>query len=177
MSHKQTHTIGRGKYIELVHDSGWEYAHRVTGKGVVAIVAVTANNELVLTEQFRYPVQKKVIDLPAGLSGDIAGEEGEAEIRAAERELLEETGFKSKSMTYVATCPTSPGLSSEMISIFLATGAEKVADGGGDESESIKVHVVPLAKIHAWLERKATKKTCIDVKVYSALGILGRTSG
>ena len=143
--------------------------------GVVAIVAVTENDELVLTEQFRRPVNKKVIDLPAGLSGDVAGQEGEEQVKAARRELMEETGFRARTMQFIATCPTTPGMVSEEISLFVARGVSRVAEGGGDESEDIKVHVVPLKKIRGWLARKATKKTSIDIKVFAALGILAHS--
>lgn len=175
MAKSKIEVLAKGRHLQLVNDGGWEYATRVQGTGVVAIVAVTSDNELVLTEQFRRPVNKKVIDLPAGLSGDIVGEEGEEHTRAAQRELFEETGYKARELKFIATCPTTPGMVSEEISLFLARDVKRVGAGGGDESEDIKVHVVPLDKIIAWLARKSTKKTCIDMKVYAALGILAHS--
>ena len=49
-------TIAQGKFLQLVSDNGWEYVERVRASGVVAVMAVTANRELVLTEQYRAPV-------------------------------------------------------------------------------------------------------------------------
>lgn len=172
MPRSRPETLACGRFIRLVQDDSWEYADRVTGTGVVAVVAVTSADQLVLTEQFRRPVGRKVIDLPAGLSGDIAGQEGEALVKAARRELFEETGFQARRWDYLFTGPSSPGMTTEMVAFFLARGAVRVAHGGGDESESIKVHVVPLARIHSWLTRKSTKKTCIDLKVFAGLGAM-----
>ncbi len=172
MAKPKIEKLATGKFLELVKEGKWEYTRRVNASGVVAVVAVTDNDELILTEQFRPAVRMKVIDLPAGLAGDIIGQETEAFQIAAERELLEETGFASNDMTHIFTGPSSPGMVSEMLNVFLTTDVVRKNSGGGDDSEEIKVHLVPLSKIRKWLERKATTKTCIDLKVFTALGIL-----
>ncbi|MCA9080973.1 MAG: NUDIX hydrolase [Planctomycetaceae bacterium] len=172
MPRKRVETVAQGVHLALRRRDHWEFADRIRGSGVVAIVAVTQTRELILTEQYRPPVQKKVIDLPAGLSGDIAGAEQEPLLRAAKRELLEETGFTSRNWTMSFCGPSSAGMSTEMIQFFLARDCQRKTDGGGDESESIKVHVVPLDRIQRWLQRKSTSRTCIDPKVYAALGLL-----
>ena len=97
---------------------------------VVAVVAVTTENELVLTEQYRRPVRKRVVDLPAGLVGDIDGEEDEAFELAAQRELLEETGYQGEKFEYVFSGPSSAGMSTEMVAFYTARDVRKVADGG-----------------------------------------------
>ncbi|MCA8996284.1 MAG: NUDIX hydrolase [Planctomycetaceae bacterium] len=165
--------IGEGKHLRLVSERGWEYADRVRGTGVVAIVATTADDELILTEQSRVPVKRKVVDLAAGLAGDVSGEESEAFEQAARRELEEETGFHADEFWHIFTGPTSAGMVTEMVAFFRAVNCQRVSAGGGDHTEDIRVHVVPLAKIGAWLTRKQTRRTCIDPKVYAALGILG----
>ncbi len=172
MARKQVETLYQGKHLQLQKRGHWEFAARTQGTGVVAIVAVTAGQQLVLTEQFRPPVQKKVVDLPAGLAGDIAGEEQESFETAARRELIEETGFVHGAFKYIFSGPSSAGMTTEMIDFYLACDVEQVEEGGGDETEEIKVHVIPLKKIGAWLKRKETSKTCVDPKVYAALGIL-----
>lgn len=161
-----------GQHLRLMCRGSWEYADRCRGSGVVAIVAVTRHNELVLTEQFRPAIQKKVVDLAAGLAGDVAGEEDEAFERAARRELLEETGFEGDEFRFIFSGPTSAGMITEMVDFFLATDVRQTEAGGGDDSEEIHVHLVPLKRIIPWLKRKTTRKRCIDPKVYAALGIL-----
>lgn len=172
MARQSARPLAVGKHLQLIEDRGWEYADRAQGTGVVAIIAMTDDGELVLTEQYRRPVNKKVVDLAAGLVGDIEGEEEESLEVAAKRELLEETGFAAGTMEYLFTAPSSPGMTTEMVAFFLATKLKRQHAGGGDESESIKVHTVPLQKISRWLTKKQTKRTCVDTKVFAALGML-----
>ncbi len=172
MARNRVEALYQGQHLQLLKHRNWEFAARANGTGVVAIVAVTEDEKLVLTEQFRPPVQKKVVDLPAGLAGDIAGEEEESFELAARRELIEETGFSGENFEYIFAGPTSAGMTTEVIDFYLARNVVQVEEGGGDETENIRVHVVPLNKIGNWLKRKETSKTCIDPKVYAALGIL-----
>lgn len=161
--------IARGRFVRLVNDDGWEYAERERGENVVAVVAVTENDELILTEQFRPAVKRTVIDLPAGLSGDTKDFAGESLATAAARELDEETGFVAQSLKKMATVPTSPGLTSETVAIFLAEGLTQHGDGGGDEAESIIVHCVPLQNLWAWVRSREEQSQLIDPKVYAGL--------
>ena len=172
MARKKT-TIASGKFLRLIQAGSWEYVERVKASGVVAIIAVTEQQELVLTEQFRPAVQASVIDLPAGLAGDIEGAETEELVEAARRELEEETGFTAPTLSHLFRCPSSPGLTSEMIDYFLGYGVRQTAAGGGADGEKIDPHAVPLAVLREWLGRRAAdEKTLIDPKVYVAMGIL-----
>lgn len=161
--------LAAGRYVRLVDDDSWEYAERCRGTGVVGIIAVTSTGELVLTEQYRKSVGTTVVDIPAGLVGDDSGSESEAGIEAARRELLEETGWQAEELELIARCPTSPGITSEIIDLYRARGIMRVGAGGGDEHEQITVHVVPLAGADAWLESCRARGAMIDVKVYAAL--------
>src|ERR1700759_4607932 len=91
-------TVYDGKYIRMVKRGKWEYAARKGVSGIVAIIAVTDDGKLVLVEQYRAPVGKRGIELPAGLAGDVAGQEDEELAAAAGRELLEETGYEASRM-------------------------------------------------------------------------------
>src|SRR5437868_5276351 len=91
-------TIAKGKHLHLVRRGTWEFAHRPNITGIVGIVAVTDDGKLILVEQFRPPVNTAVIELPAGLAGDVAGADDEPLAAAARRELLEETGFDAAEM-------------------------------------------------------------------------------
>jgi ADP-ribose pyrophosphatase len=143
--------VAEGRYLRMVSENGWEYAERSRGLEAVAIIAVTADGELILTEQYRVPLKANVIDLPAGLVGD--DEEGEDLLAAARRELEEETGYRASRMKEVFSGPTSAGLSNEVVNLLLATGVKKVGDGGGVSGESITVHLVPADKVLAWCRR------------------------
>ncbi len=162
--------LAEGRFARLVSQDGWEWVERVNSSGAAVIVAVTDDGELVLVEQFRIPLGRSVIELPAGLAGDIVGSEEEDLAEAARRELLEETGFESSRMTPLVEGPSSAGLASETYTLFLARGAHRVGPGGGDHSEDIRVHVVPLDQVPAWLEEaKRRDGVMVDPKVYAGL--------
>lgn len=167
-------TLHQGRFLSLVSQNGWEFASRVGSTGVVAIIACTADDEVLLIEQFRPPVGKIVIEIPAGLAGDIAGSESEAFAEAAHRELLEETGYAAASMRELQTGPSSAGLTDELITFFEATGLTKEHEGGGDDSESITVHKVPRADLRAWLAEQAASGKLIDPKIAAALWMSGK---
>jgi ADP-ribose pyrophosphatase len=162
-----------GKYIRVVKCGRWEYVERVHTSGAVVIVAVTSERNLILTEQYRVPVANRVIELPAGLAGDVAGHESEELSTAARRELLEETGYEAAEMIRLAWGPPSAGLSSEMVTFFRATGLRRVGSGGGDSHEQIQVHEVPLPDVRHWLVKRAGEGVLIDPKVYVGLYFLG----
>jgi ADP-ribose pyrophosphatase len=165
----QIQTLYQGKYLRLLRSGTWEFVKRNNVCGIVGIVAVTDARELILVEQFRAPVNARVIELPAGLAGDLADAPVEDLALAAKRELLEETGYEASGMTLLAEGPVSAGLSDEVITLFRATGLTKHDDGGGDESENITVHHVPLDGIDAWLAEQRKAGKLIDLKLYAGL--------
>jgi ADP-ribose pyrophosphatase len=158
-----------GKHIQLVKRDRWEYARRKNLTGIVAIVAVTNDGKLILVEQHRPPVGARVIELPAGLAGDVAGQELEELSAAARRELLEETGYEADGMREVGAGAASAGMSDEIITLFLATGLRKTGTGEGDGSEEITVHEIPITDLQAYLDRKVREGCLIDLKVYAGL--------
>lgn len=84
--------VWQGKHLQAVLRDGYECIERRSIKGIVGIIAITDDRRLLLVEQFRPPVQARVIELPAGLAGDTAEAKDETLESAARRELLEETG-------------------------------------------------------------------------------------
>jgi ADP-ribose pyrophosphatase len=171
MSRSTRTVVAEGRYLRMVNDRGWEFAERSRGLAAVAIIAVTPDNELILTEQFRIPLQKPVIDLPAGLVGD--EEEGEDLVVAAKRELIEETGYQAARMKVVFSGPTSAGLSNEVVNLLLAGGVKKIGDGGGIAGEAITVHLVPVEKVLGWCRRFEKRKGGLtSPNVVAALALL-----
>jgi len=161
----QTDILCAGKYLTMVKRGKWEYVTRVTKQPAVAIVAVTDDESIVLVEQLRVPIGERVIELPAGLTGDVEGAEDETLVASAQRELFEETGYQAARWTEMIGAYSSPGLTDEFIVIFLAEGLTKAGPGGGHGDEAITVHEVPLKEINDWLAD--AKK--VDFKVYAGL--------
>lgn len=171
MSEQQV-TLYKGKYLALVKEGQWEYADRVGATGGAIIVAVTPEQKLLVVEQHRIPVHARTIELPAGITGDEGENESDAE--AAKRELLEETGYEAAKIEPLTTGPASSGLTSETVTLFLATDLKRVHAGGGIENERITVHEAPLNDIDAWLDKKRAKGCLIDPKLYAGLYFLMR---
>lgn len=156
-----------GRFCRLRSVNTWEYVERRRATGVVAILAVTEERKVVLIEQFRPAVGKRVIEIPAGLVGDTGEDEEFA--GAARRELLEETGYEARTMEFLTDGPASAGLTNEFVTFFRAGGLTRITAGGGDSTEEITVHEVLLAGLDAWIADKRSEGYMIDCKLYSAL--------
>jgi len=167
-------TLYAGKFLALVKEGHWEYADRTNASGAAIIVAVTQDRKLVLVEQYRIPVHARTIELPAGIIGDEAGGSGEARAEAAGRELTEETGFEAGRIEELTHGPASSGLTSETVTLFLATQLRRTGPGGGVAHEDITVHEVPLGEVQEWLQAKSKSGLLIDPKVYAGLYFVGR---
>lgn len=174
MSDEQTHY--RGRYLSLKETDGWEYVTRPNAHAVAVLAAITPDREIVLVEQFRKPVNARVIELPAGLVGD-QGDPNEPILEAAGRELIEETGYEAESLELLMQCPTSSGMTDEIISFVMASGLKKVGPGGGDDSEDIETHVVSLDVVDDWLESRRLSGSPLDPKIFTALYWLKNRQG
>ncbi len=171
-------TLHEGRFLALRKRGRWEFVERVNAFGAAVVIAVTANDELVLVEQYREPLRANCIENPAGLAGDQPGEEDI--LSAARRELLEETGFEAGHVELIMSGPSAPGMASELLSFVRATGLRRVHAGGGDGSENITVHVVPIAEVAPFLAEKLRQGLQVDLRVYAALffaryGLAGRS--
>jgi len=167
-------TIAEARFLKLIKRGRWEFVQRVNTTGVVCLFPLTTDARVVLVEQFRPPVNATVIEFPAGLAGDIAGQEEEALETAALRELEEETGYQARTMISLGSTVSSAGLTDESVHFFLALDLEKVSEGGGDESENITVHSVPFAEIDQWLEAAVTRGCMLDARIYAGLYFLSK---
>lgn len=108
--------------------------------GAVAIVALTVDRELVMVRQYRKPVEKELLEIPAGKLN-----KGEDPCKCAQRELIEETGYQAGQMQLINRYYTTPGFSDEVMHFFLATDLQECQQAP-DEDEFIEVERVPLLK-------------------------------
>ncbi|GMW03643.1 MAG: hypothetical protein AMXMBFR84_47770 [Candidatus Hydrogenedentota bacterium] len=169
MTDGESRVLGEGRFLRLVDNDGWEHCERKKGSGVVAIVPLTDHGSVILIEQHRPAVQANVIEIPAGLVGDDTGSEHEPMLDAARRELLEETGYTASDWLLVTEGPSSAGMSTEQITVYIASGLTRVAEGGGVHNEDIAVFDVPIGEAEHWLDQKRQEGAQVDLKVYLAL--------
>jgi len=167
-------TLYRGAHLHFCRPAGgkWEYVSRSQGHGVVGVVAIDEEGNLLLVEQWRPPVASPVIELPAGLAGDEACGDAESLLESARRELLEETGYEAEHWQRLVTGCSSAGLTDEQVTLFLATGLvnRREEELYGVGSERIRLHRVPLQDLLAFLEEKQAKDGCaVDFKVYAGV--------
>jgi ADP-ribose pyrophosphatase len=148
----------------------WEALERIGISGIVVMVAVTPSGEVVLEKQFRPPLGREVIELPAGLV-----EAGESLEAAAKRELTEETGWSAKHVAFLTEGPISTGASTEALSAYLCTGLEYTGKNGGDDNEIIEVILVPLSKVQPYLIKSQREGMLVDLKVFGLIE-LARTA-
>jgi len=160
-------TVWEGRYIAAKTRGRWEYVSRTRNVGAAVILAIDESHVL-LVEQYRVPLGRLCIELPAGLIGD--EDESEAVADAAARELEEETGYRPSRMTDLGHYYSSPGMVSEGFTLLRAEGLTKVSDGGGVEGEDIIVHRVKLGNVPAFVAARRAEGYAIDVKLLLLLG-------
>lgn len=153
----------RGKYLEMVEEDGWEFVRRTSGMSAVVIIA-EVEGEVLLVEQYRVPVGKNCIELPAGLIGDDDGKDDSVE-EAATRELEEETGYRPGRIERLGEFYSSSGVMGESFHLVRAHDCVKVSDGGGTDSEDIIVHRVAADRIADFVAQKRQDGLGIDVRL------------
>jgi len=113
--------------------------------GAVAIIALTDSGDLVMERQYRYPLRRDMIELPAGKI-----DAGESPLATAKRELKEETGYVASAWRHLGTIHLAIGYSNERIEIYLARGLRH-AGAKLDAEEFLEVFTLPLATALSWV--------------------------
>ncbi|MFP3720180.1 NUDIX hydrolase [Niallia circulans] len=118
--------------------------------GAVAVIAITDDNKLVMVEQYRKPLEKVIVEIPAGKL-----EKGEEPALCARRELEEETGYECESLELVSSFYTSPGFADEIIHVYVAKGLKQKENAAGlDEDEFVNVLEISLEEALEFIKEK-----------------------
>ena len=111
------------------------------------VLPVTADGRAVLVEQYRYGVDRVLLELPAG-----ALDPGEAPAAAARRELLEETGYAADDWTALGPLAVEPGRHTNYGHVFVARGCRAVAEPDPDDAEDLRLVLAPVGDLPALVE-------------------------
>lgn len=147
-----TTTIFSGRIIDLVvkdvelPNGKMSKREIIKHPGAVAVIAITEEKKILLINQFRKPLDKMIVEIPAGKL-----EKGEDPLECGKRELEEETGYKSDNLEFVMSFYTSPGFADEIIYIYFTDKIE-LGEINRDEDEFIDVIEVTLAEAEQLIE-------------------------
>lgn len=142
--------VFKGKLLEVHRDrvrlpnDGESLREYVVHPGAVVVLALLDNGKLLFERQFRYPLRRVFLELPAGKI-----DPGEDTLATARRELLEETGHEASDWQYLGVMHPCIGYSDERIEIFLARGVACVGDQQLDHNEFLDVVEVSPAEAKA----------------------------
>lgn len=166
LSHR-VHYDGRIIRLELdrvIEPSGVEVSREVVRhSGAVVILPILDDGRIVLIRQYRYAVDRVLLEVPAGRL-----EPGEDPEDAARRELQEETGYFARELSALSSFYPAPGYTDEKMFLFRASGLE-MRQASPDEDEYIEVFPMTVAEAHDQLGREETA----DAKTLVALSYLG----
>ena len=160
--------VWQGKFVTAKKRGRWEYVSRSRGIRAAVILAVDEGH-ILLVEQYRVPLGKRCLELPAGLVGDHDDAADEDVLVAAGRELEEETGWRAEHLELMGEFYSSPGMVSEHFALVRASGLTRVGAGGGVDSEDIEVHRVPLAELGEFVENRRSAGVGVDVRIMGLL--------
>lgn len=163
-----------GKFIQMIErpftnkETGekghWEFVQRKTHGRIVAVMALTSDEQLVLTKTFRVPINRYIVECCAGL----ADQKGESEVGLARRELSEETGYVCDRMRLIMSGHFNAGLCTDEIAFYLGSDARRVAKPQLEAAEDIEVILVPMSGLVPFLS-SPPDGVAVDVKLWGVL--------
>ncbi len=128
-------------YLDTVLLENGKTAFRdvVRHKGAACVAPLTDKNELIFVRQYRYPLGRELLELPAGKLDS----KDEDPCLCAVRELKEETGYTADNIEYMGDFISTAGFSDENIRLYLATGLH-MGENSPDEDEFLDILKIPL---------------------------------
>lgn len=161
--------VWEGRFITTKKRGRWEYVGRARGIRAAAIIALDddadGTRHVILVSQYRVPLGRFSLEIPAGLVGDDADAHDEDATAAAARELEEETGYRAAHLEVLGEFYSSPGMVSECFTLLKATGLTQVSEGGGTEGENITVHRVALRDLARFVAEWRRAGHAVDVRI------------
>jgi ADP-ribose pyrophosphatase len=168
-----TTEVYRNRLITVRNDTvkmpGSQWAQRsvVVHPGAVAVLALDDAGRALMIRQYRHPVQRLLWELPAGLRDHA----GEPLVEAAQRELLEETGYRAGTWATLVDHYSSPGFTDERVRVFLARDLEPAGD-----SDYVRTHEESLI-ITDWLPLREATRAILAGKLHNGATIAGLLAG
>jgi ADP-ribose pyrophosphatase len=137
--------------------------------GAVAVLALDDADRVLMIRQYRHPVGRLLWEIPAGLR-DV---DGEPLLTTAQRELMEEAGYRARDWRVLADYYSSPGFSTERLRIFLARGLELVPAAERDfVPEAEEAHLLT-----AWLPLEDGVRKVLAGELHNGVAALGIMAG
>ena len=136
--------------------------------GAVCVIPVTENNDVIVERQYRYPLDRVILEIPAGK----LDAPDENRLSAIQRELREETGYTADEWTEIGDFHPAPAYSDEYITMYLARGLHQ-GDRHLDEDEFLDVYAVPLSDLVRDVMEGRISDAKTQVAVLKAARILG----
>ncbi|MFD1018571.1 NUDIX domain-containing protein [Thalassobacillus hwangdonensis] len=163
----ETQEIYDGKVVKLQVDSvtlpdgATSKREIIKHPGAVAIIALTDDDKVVMVEQYRKPLEKSIVEIPAGKL-----EPGEEPHVTAKRELEEETGYTTDNLQYITSFYTSPGFADEIIYLYFTDELKQLKENvEGDEDEFVELLELSLEEA----EKLVKEERVHDAKTAYAL--------
>jgi ADP-ribose pyrophosphatase len=150
-----------GKLVDVTLERWGEHEREIVEHpGAVAIVAVDANDNVVLVRQLREPARKELLELPAGTL-----DAGEEPLASGQRELSEETGLRGGRWRHLVSFWTTPGFCREQMHVFVAEGVDE-GEQQLEDDESIELVRIPATQIASRLGELEDAKTLAGLLLY-----------
>ena len=166
--------VFEGKMISVRVDrvrlpNGEESTREVVDHPGAVVIVPVLGEEIIFVEQYRYPIEQELLELPAGKM-----DPRESPEECAKRELEEETGYQAKKFSYLGKIFTTPGFTTEVIHIFVAEELEETSQNT-DPDEFIEVKKIPVEKVLSLLknaEIEDSKTICALTRYFFVKGVI-----